>query len=178
MRISILRMGNDFISTLQPAVLDPHCRSAGNSPRSWKLSIAFIITIAFGPAFSSTVFAHGGHKAEHNHPFPTKKFSTRRGKGIYNTYCASCHGLKGDGQGPAGTSLKPVATDFLDLRYMTMRSRVDHYEAVTNGRPNTAMMGWKKILTEEQIWDVITYIEHLFNHQWMKELGSPQRKSP
>ena len=114
---------------------------------------------------SSPTLAHEGHMMTHNHPYPTKKFSEERGRKIYVANCAACHGVNGDGKGPAAGALKPRPTDFLDLKYMPMCSRVDHYYAIANGRPKTTMAPWKGSLSENDIWDVIAYIEHLFNHQ-------------
>ncbi|MFQ5911746.1 MAG: c-type cytochrome [Nitrospinota bacterium] len=125
-----------------------------------------MVVVPLGSAWTFAAFAHEGHKVEHNHPYPTKKFSVKNGEVLYKKYCASCHGKNGDGKGPAGPSLKPRPTSFLDLKYMTMRSRVDHYEAIASGRPNTAMSPWKNTLTDREIWDVIAYIEHLYNHSW------------
>jgi len=33
--------------------------------------------------------------------------------GKYNTFCSSCHGVDGDGKGPAGMALKPPPRDFV-----------------------------------------------------------------
>lgn len=114
---------------------------------------------------SSALFAHEGHKAEHKHPYPTAPFDLNRGKTLYKQYCASCHGVSGDGQGPAANSLNPKPTNFLDMSYMSMRSRVDHFESINNGRPGTTMSPWKGTLSVKDIWNIIAYIEHLFNHQ-------------
>ena len=35
-----------------------------------------------------------------------------RGRDVYEVYCFSCHGLKGDGRGPAAVGLRPPARDF------------------------------------------------------------------
>ena len=91
-------------------------------------------------AFSLAALAHEGHKAEHNHPYPTKIFSVRNGKAIYNIYCVSCHGERGNGNGPAAASQKTRPTNLLHLKYMPMRWQVDHYEAIADGRPNTTMV--------------------------------------
>lgn len=115
-------------------------------------------------------FAHGGHQAEHNHPYPTKKFSVHEGEEIYEENCAICHGVNGNGKGESATELDPPPTNFLDMKYMPMRSRVDHYESIWNGRDGTSMPPWKDTLTDEQMWDVIAYIEHLFNHKYDKSL--------
>lgn len=133
--------------------------------RSLKTFALAALTLSFFFSISSVSFAHEGHKTEHKHPYPTQKFSIAAGEKIYNQYCAACHGKTGDGNGPAASAINPKPTNFLDLKYMPIRSRVDHYETTANGRPGTPMPPWKQTLTEKQIWDVIAYIDHLFNHQ-------------
>jgi len=137
-----------------------------------------LMMVTFGFAYPFAVFAHEGHKAEHNHPYPTKEFSVERGKVLYDTYCSSCHGKNGDGNGPAAASLRPRPTNFLDLKYMPMRSRVDHYEVIAGGRLNTAMPPWKDTLSDEEIWHVIAYIEHLFNHRWDEDFQPRGKHTP
>ncbi len=143
-------------------------------PKIW---LVLIVAVLLGFSSSFIVFAHEGHKADHNHPYPVKKFSVENGKKIYASYCASCHGKNGDGKGPAAVSLNPRPTNFLDPKYMPMRSRVDHYDAIANGRPTTTMAPWKNTLSDKEIWDAIAYIEHLFNHRWNVELQRPEKRT-
>lgn len=139
-----------------------------------KINLASLIIGAVAVfILSFSISAHEGHKAEHKHPYPTKSFSVKAGEKIYKQYCASCHGDRGDGNGPATPSLNPRPTNFLDLKYIPMRSRIDHYEAIENGRPGTSMPPWKGTLTDARIWDVVAYIEHLFNHQWEEGPKAP-----
>ncbi|MBT5366628.1 MAG: cytochrome c [Nitrospinaceae bacterium] len=129
---------------------------------TWSL---VIIVGLLGIFFAYPAFAHEGHMMMHNHPYPKMEFSEEKGKNIYAKNCASCHGQNGDGKSPVAAALNPKPTNFLDLKYMPMRSRVDHYEAIANGRAKTTMAPWKNILSENDIWNVVAYIEHLFNHQ-------------
>ena len=132
-----------------------------------KRAFLFVFTAAAaGLIFSFAVFAHEGHRAEHNHPYPKGKFSVKNGQKLYNQYCATCHGLNGDGKGPAASALNPRPTNFLDLKYMPMKSRLDHYEAIANGRPGSTMPPFKNTLASQDMWHIVAYIEHLFNHQW------------
>ena len=45
-----------------------------------------------------------------------------QGKAIYKTYCASCHGETGKGDGPAAGVLKPPPRDHTDYAYMSKLS--------------------------------------------------------
>ncbi len=39
------------------------------------------------------------------------------GRSLYNDKCTLCHGVRGDGRGPAGAALSPKPTDFTDSQY-------------------------------------------------------------
>ena len=129
-----------------------------------RLTAAILISLAVLFSVNTVVLAHKGHEADHKHPYPTAPFDLKKGKALYNKYCASCHGVKGDANTDTAKILNPKPTNFLDMKYMTMRSRVDHYEAIISGRPGTAMPPWKT-LSEKDVWDLVAWIEHLFNHQ-------------
>lgn len=81
------------------------------------------------------------------------------GKEVFTTNCAACHGAEGHGDGPAGAALDPKPRD---LSAFAPEVGDDYlFWRVNTGVPGTAMVGWKGILTDEQIWDVIAYIRTL-----------------
>jgi mono/diheme cytochrome c family protein len=52
--------------------------------------------------------------AQANNPDPTKKIEitfSLSGQEMYQTWCASCHGLNGKGNGPAASALKKTPVD-------------------------------------------------------------------
>ena len=70
--------------------------------------------------------------------------------------CAECHGV--DGQ-----PIKWEARDFTDPKKINDFSDSYWFWRVSEGVPTTNMPAWKDLLTEEQIWQVISY-EHTFSH--------------
>lgn len=96
---------------------------------------------------------------------PTE-FKTHAGAGqkLFTTNCASCHGEKADGKGPAAIALKdiwgiPAAPS--DLRQPHLRcgdAPADIYRVLTTGLNGTPMVSFDVILTEAQRWDIIAYI--------------------
>ncbi len=79
-----------------------------------------------------------------------------RGRHLFLTHCALCHGERADGVGRR-RSLSSRPQDFTDPSWRRRVSPAEVYLVVRNGRRGTAMAGWK-ILDEEQIWDLVAYV--------------------
>jgi cytochrome c oxidase cbb3-type subunit III len=80
---------------------------------------------------------------------------------LYHNYCSVCHGDKGDGKSRAQNSLNPPPRDFTtpSAAQLTRASMID---AVTNGRPGTAMTPWKTELNQKEIGSVVDYVRDTF----------------
>jgi mono/diheme cytochrome c family protein len=85
--------------------------------------------------------------------------AAEKGAAVFQTNCQACHGPQGHGDGPAGQALDPrprnlakvqseAADDFLFWR-------------IREGKPGTSMVAWKGILTDEQIWQTVSFIRTL-----------------
>ena len=81
------------------------------------------------------------------------------GHKFYDANCATCHGLKGDGQGPRAYFINPKPRSFIDAPARAMLNRTAIYAAVSAGKRGTEMPAWDKVLTPQQMADVS---EHLF----------------
>lgn len=81
------------------------------------------------------------------------------GAGLFNTNCSVCHGPQGHGDGPAGASLDPAPKNLPELSKVAEDDYL--FWRISTGRPGTSMVGWKGVLTDEQIWQVISYIHTL-----------------
>ncbi len=89
-------------------------------------------------------------------PVPRKKTPEllREGNKIFEQVCASCHGSKGDGKGPAGAALTPRPTDFqkpLKEWPNTMGDPQKIFQVISKGIPNSAMIAWPQY-SEQQRW--------------------------
>ncbi len=86
------------------------------------------------------------------------------GAQLFAVNCATCHGDKADGKGPAAAALRdiwghPAAPS--DLRQPHLRcgdAPADIFRVLTTGLNGTAMVSFEKTLTEAQRWDIIAYI--------------------
>jgi len=81
------------------------------------------------------------------------------GADVFKTNCEACHGPQGHGDGPAGAALDPAP---LNLAELQTTSGDDYlFWRVNIGKEGTAMVAWKGVLTDEQIWQVISFIRTL-----------------
>lgn len=84
------------------------------------------------------------------------------GARLYKKHCSACHGDKGSGAQWTRFSLNPAPRDFTAAAARDELSRERMLTSVTHGRPGTAMMSFRKRLTQEQIATVVDYIRHDF----------------
>ena len=82
-----------------------------------------------------------------------------QGAEIFKTNCEMCHGPQGHGDGPAGQALDPRPRNLAELQ--TKAGDDFLFWRIREGKPGTSMVAWKGILTDEQIWQVITFIHTL-----------------
>lgn len=91
----------------------------------------------------------------------------RAGKEIFVQHCASCHGVMGDGNGPAAGTLvdnwdQPVKP--ADLRTTALRagSRLeDVYRVLLTGVSGTPMPAYGETLSEGERWETVAFISEL-----------------
>ena len=85
--------------------------------------------------------------------------ASRAGAQVFHTNCETCHGPQGHGDGPAGQALDPKPRNLAVLQ----RTAGDDFLfwRIREGKPGTSMVAWKGILTDEQIWQVVSFIRTL-----------------
>ena len=93
-------------------------------------------------------------------PFSFDLVSEEKGRGLYNLYCRSCHGESGLGNGPAGKDLAKKPANF-HAEYIKNETDGALFWKLTHG--NVSMPSFKDILSDEQRWQVVSYIRKLPN---------------
>ncbi|MDC1288191.1 c-type cytochrome [Gammaproteobacteria bacterium] len=77
---------------------------------------------------------------------------------LYQDYCSVCHGDNGQGAIWASGGLSPPPANFTDPEIQQSLSRDRMINAVTHGRPGTAMTGWQSRLNKQEIATVVDYV--------------------
>ncbi|PYQ14156.1 MAG: hypothetical protein DMH00_02545 [Acidobacteria bacterium] len=90
----------------------------------------------------------------------------RAGEKVYMTSCWSCHGLVGDGKGPASLGMKPPPTDFTRPEALKERSETEILDVILKGKSGTAM--YPQPLDPQSSVDVAAYVRALA-HSPLKE---------
>jgi mono/diheme cytochrome c family protein len=81
------------------------------------------------------------------------------GAEVFRINCEVCHGPEGHGDGPAGQALQPRPRNLAELQ--TMAGDDFLFWRIREGKPGTSMVPWKGIMTDEQIWQTVSFIRSL-----------------
>lgn len=73
-----------------------------------------------------------------------------RAAALYSENCASCHGMRGDGRGPAAIGMDPPPIDFTDLARARERSIFGLYQVIEQGLEGTAMPPFAHLTADER----------------------------
>jgi mono/diheme cytochrome c family protein len=104
---------------------------------------------------------------------PSSTGAVSDGKGVYVSYCLSCHGDEGKGDGAAGKYFIPKPSDLTTSGIATQSDGALFWK-ITTGR--NSMAPFKGPLTEPQRWKVILYLRTLQPKAAAGAVDSP--KSP
>jgi mono/diheme cytochrome c family protein len=91
-------------------------------------------------------------------PNPASANSLQRGKVLFDTNCALCHGPKGSGDGPLNTYFKPKPSDLTSDKVQALQDS-DIFLVITDGRD--PMPSIAENLDPGERWDVINYMRTL-----------------
>jgi mono/diheme cytochrome c family protein len=90
-----------------------------------------------------------------------------RGEADYATYCAPCHGLQGNGDGPLARLLVPKPARHTDTDFMNALSDDYLFRLLDEGGPalgKSELMGaWGRSLSQQRIGDLVAYLRSLTN---------------
>ena len=141
------------------------------SSRFWRQPALFYSTVA-ALGWLLVVVLTGVGVAQTTQPPASDPVTTAalvtEGRAIYRSACASCHGLLGDGLGPAARHLNPAPRDFTSgvFKFRSTQSGAlptdqDLFRTISEGVPGTWMPAWEQLLSERERWAVVEYTKTL-----------------
>ena len=92
---------------------------------------------------------------------PSAPPSMARGRDLYATECASCHGSLGRGDGVAAAGLTPPPADLAAHAELAGASPLDFYRRISIGVAGTAMPAFESRLTVADRWALALYASTL-----------------
>lgn len=96
-------------------------------------------------------------------PFPNNLVGDAgRGGEFYRRNCATCHGEKGDGNGPRAAFNRPPPRNFLGEDARRTLNRPNLLRAIAIGKPGTVMPAWSKVLTDQEMANVAEFVFQRF----------------
>ncbi len=117
------------------------------------------------------------HTAAHIHADPPDEFASMTnpmaghdeaiaaGQALFTTNCVTCHGPEGKGDGEGGVNLDPKPANLADSAMMADMSDGYLFWRISKGGAfepfNSAMPSWEQTFTEEQRWQLVSYVRTL-----------------
>ena len=95
-------------------------------------------------------------------PFPPTSESVAIGEPIYAGVCASCHGVKGLGDGPASVGIQKNPSDL--SVHVPLHSDTILYEFIRDGI-GAGMPAQGELLSEDEMWHLVNYMRAKFDNR-------------
>ena len=81
------------------------------------------------------------------------------GARLYREHCTLCHGDPSVPKAPLSDSLNPPAPQFMDDKADMPEHQ--NFFILQHGIRWTAMPGWKNVLSDQQLWQLVTFLSHM-----------------
>jgi mono/diheme cytochrome c family protein len=105
-------------------------------------------------------------EAAQKNPLRFSEISVERGKKIYETQCAMCHGEKGDGKGEIVADMKINPPDFTKPGVLDKRTDGELFTIIQVG--DATMPGQGKRMTDTVKWELVNYLRSLSGKNQLK----------
>lgn len=96
---------------------------------------------------------------------PLSAQATEKAADNYKTYCAQCHGSKGDGKGLNVRDMSVQPRDHTDAKAMSARSDEQLFKVIKEGglaiEKSVLMPPWADTFSDQEIHDLVAYLREL-----------------
>ena len=96
---------------------------------------------------------------EARNPIPPTDDNLTAGMKLYQTNCASCHGDINQPHGRFADALYPRAPEFVEDAPDMPENQ--NFYIIQHGIRLSGMPAWQRILSEQQLWQVTTFMSHM-----------------
>ena len=141
------------------------------TPKSALLIAAGVATVALVIGSGISVFAQNGMVTQPQMNNLEQAELLKAGEANYTKHCAGCHGVNGDGHGPASRWLNPKPRDFRDGVFKfrstpsgSLPTEGDLMRTLTAGLVGTSMPSWH-LVPERERYALVKYIK-TFSTLW------------
>ena len=128
---------------------------------------------AAAPTQTETPPVHGfkltPEDAARKNPAKFNTVSVERGKKIYATQCAMCHGEKGDGKGEVAVEMKINPADFTKPETIAKRADGELFAIISGG--SETMPGQGTRMSDVHKWNIVNYLRTLAGKQPERATG-------
>jgi DMSO reductase family type II enzyme heme b subunit len=114
---------------------------------------------------------------------PLVALPEEKGKVIYDQWCSSCHGEKGDGKGPAADFVWPKPREFTKGTYKFKSTGsgeppvdADIARTIRQGNPGTSMPAWPRF-SDDEVKSLVVYLKQ-FSPDTFSIQGTPLKIDP
>lgn len=94
-----------------------------------------------------------------------KAADAAKGAQLFTTYCVTCHGPLGLGDGPVGKTLNPPPRNFQEAKFKYGDTPQAHFEVITNGAASKGgsplMAPWGAVIPEADRWALVKHVMSL-----------------
>jgi mono/diheme cytochrome c family protein len=130
------------------------------TPAEWYTVVSQGNMERFMPAFPNLTDRQRWDVVSYAMSLSTSDSMVSQGKALYESKCAGCHGMSGNGHGPDASTLAVQPAAFTDQSFMAQTSSASLYQAITSGiAPD--MPAYTSTLADNQRWSLVSYIRSL-----------------
>ena len=123
--------------------------------------LAWTVNVAAQPQHQDATHTHADAAALKN-PVKSTPESIAAGKKLYDTQCATCHGVTGKGDGKMAASIPdPKPADMTDATWKHGGSDGEIFTISRDGSKGTGMRGFAAKMKTQDIWNVVNYLKSL-----------------
>jgi mono/diheme cytochrome c family protein len=123
------------------------------------LAVVFAMSVAVGVAAQYQGWTIPPNAKDEKSPLKSPADATKKGKSLFTSNCAKCHGPQGKGDGPDSDPKEPAADLTDEFRADLNPDGVIYYK-IWNGHP-PQMPAFKSKLTKEDTWALVEYVKSL-----------------